>query len=346
MSGNFTHEYFHMLQAEHYRHRDYYAKGSEREKARGPRLAHSKVAPNGQSSRIWIRFEPGAYADGRAGRVSVPARTHTVETLRDARLVPAIQRCTTLLGMLATERLADRSGDTHLSSSTSASVRCMRLSAEAFEATFGLTLNEFYEEFATWRAEGFPRERIGPREKRPYASAGGAAMAQVIFARVVLIVLAISLAIGLGVGLARAQTPGATFVFHGDVTDRAAGRDSRGMGRCRGVVVDGVRASVERFNLTINVGSDHEAIASLLGPRDGAPTCQWDYGSSVVLVDDCVRPIFPPRHSDREARHRRHGGPHCRSGALLNRGPLWLEICPIRLRMVALRGLSGRESGA
>ena len=43
-------------------------------------------------------------------------------------------------------------------------------------------------------------------------------MAQVIFTRVVLTVLAISLAIGLGMGLARAQTPGATFVFHGDVT--------------------------------------------------------------------------------------------------------------------------------
>ena len=43
-------------------------------------------------------------------------------------------------------------------------------------------------------------------------------MAQVILTRVVLTVLAISLAIGLGAGLASAQTPGATFVFHGDVT--------------------------------------------------------------------------------------------------------------------------------
>ena len=70
-------------------------------------------------------------------------------------------------------------------------------------------------------------------------------MAQVIVARVVLTVVAISLAIGLGMGLARAQTPGATFVFHGDVTDRAAGRDSRRVGGYRGVAVGGIRTSVE-----------------------------------------------------------------------------------------------------
>ncbi len=116
-------------------------------------------------------------------------------------------------------------------------------------------------------------------------------MAQIIVARVVLTVVAISLAIGLGAGLARAQTPGATFVFHGDVTaERQAEIRAEWADVAAWLLTEyGLQWSAR---LTINVGSDHEAIASLLGPRDGAPSCQWDYGSSVVLVEDCVRPYF------------------------------------------------------
>ena len=116
-------------------------------------------------------------------------------------------------------------------------------------------------------------------------------MAQVILTRVVLSVLAISLAIGLGAGLARAQTPGATFVFHGDVTpERQA--------EMRAEWADVAAWLLEEYGLrwnfarTINVGSDHEVIARFLGPGDGAPSCEWDYASSVVLVDDCVSPYF------------------------------------------------------
>ena len=116
-------------------------------------------------------------------------------------------------------------------------------------------------------------------------------MAQVIVTRVVLTVLAISLAIGLGAGLASAQTPGATFVFHGDVTaERQA--------EIRAEWADVAAWLLEEYGLrwnfarTINVGSDHEVIARFLGPGDGAPSCEWDYASSVVLVDDCVSPYF------------------------------------------------------
>ena len=59
------------------------------------------------------------------------------------------------LGMLASKPLAQRAGP---QSSPQYFEQRARLSSpeEAFEATFGLTLGEFYEEFASWRAEGFP----------------------------------------------------------------------------------------------------------------------------------------------------------------------------------------------
>ena len=116
-------------------------------------------------------------------------------------------------------------------------------------------------------------------------------MPQMIFARVVLIVLAISLAIGLGMGLARAQTPGATFVFLGDVTtERQAEIRAEWADLAAWLLTEhGLQWS---FDLTINVGSDHESIARLLEPGDGAPSCQWQYRGSVVFVEDCVRPNF------------------------------------------------------
>ena len=56
---------------------------------------------------------------------------------------------------LASKLLAQRAGP---QSSPQCFEQRARLSSpeEAFEATFGLTLDEFYEEFASWRAERFP----------------------------------------------------------------------------------------------------------------------------------------------------------------------------------------------
>ena len=150
--GTFTHEYFHTLQAEHYRDR-YHANGFEREKAAGPGWLT-------EGSAEWAKFtymdsiRPGAYADGRAARVWSAERTN--ETLRDARLYVQ-SGMHNQLGLLATERLADRFGDASILESF-AQRALHATSADAFEATFGLTLDEFYDEFAAWRAEGFPRD--------------------------------------------------------------------------------------------------------------------------------------------------------------------------------------------
>ena len=150
--GLFAHEYFHVLQGEKYRSR-YYASGFVREKAPGPGWIT-------EGSPEWARFtymdsiRAGAYADARTARVWAAARS--TETLRDARLFLQ-SNMHFLLGMLATERLADRFGDTSIIEYFSQ--RALHAtSAQAFEATFGLTLDEFYDEFAAWRAEGFPRD--------------------------------------------------------------------------------------------------------------------------------------------------------------------------------------------
>ena len=59
------------------------------------------------------------------------------------------------LGSLASKLLPQRAGP---QSSPHYFEQRARLSApeEAFEAMSGLTLGEFYEEFASWRAERFP----------------------------------------------------------------------------------------------------------------------------------------------------------------------------------------------
>ena len=148
-------------------------------------------------------------------------------------------------------------------------------------------------------------------------------MAQVILTRVLLSVFAISLAIGLGAGLASAQTPGATFVFHGDATaERQAEIRAEWADVAAWLLAEyGLQWS---FSLTLNVGSDHESIAPLLGPGDGAPTCQWDYGSSVVLVADCVRPSFLL-----DAQLARQGiggtGDYIVEAGHSHRGPPWLS---------------------
>ena len=132
----------------------YHADGFEREKDEGPGWLV-------EGSPEWAKFtymdsiRAGAYADGASDRVWAAERT--TETLRDARLY--LQSGMHFqLGLLATERLADRFRETHRSSNTSASVRCMRLRRRHLKPTFGLTLDEFYDEFAAWRAEGFPRD--------------------------------------------------------------------------------------------------------------------------------------------------------------------------------------------
>ena len=61
------------------------------------------------------------------------------------------------LGMLAWERLVEKAGDFSLLGYYRN--RALHANPEAaFEATFGLTLEEFYEEFEAWRAAGFSRE--------------------------------------------------------------------------------------------------------------------------------------------------------------------------------------------
>ena len=104
-------------------------------------------------------------------------------------------------------------------------------------------------------------------------------MAQIIAARVVLTVVAISLAIGLGAGLASAQTPGATFVFHGDATAERQAELRAEWADVAAWLLSRSTDSSGDFDLTINVGSDHESIASphLLNPGHGAPSCQWQY---------------------------------------------------------------------
>ena len=152
-AGTFVHEYFHTLQADRHRPR-FFANGFEREKDEGPGWLI-------EGSAEWARFtyldsvRPGAYADERARRVSTSART--VETLRDG-LLYLQSGMHAHLGMLATERLIDRFGDAWILEYFSERA-FHATSAQAFEAAFGLTLDEFYDEFAAWRAEGFPREQ-------------------------------------------------------------------------------------------------------------------------------------------------------------------------------------------
>ena len=80
----------------------------------------------------------------------------SAEPLRDAVIYTASGSHYTL-GVLASELLDHRFGQRSLLEYFSQ--RALHAtSAEAFEATFGLTLDEFYDEFAAWRAEGFPSD--------------------------------------------------------------------------------------------------------------------------------------------------------------------------------------------
>ena len=154
-SGTFTHEYFHTLQSQRYRQR-YDANAFEREKDQAPGWLL-------EGSPEWVRYtymdsiRAGVYADVRA--IGVAAAARNAETLPDARLYLQ-SGMHAALGFLATERLTDRFGDASiLEYFTQRALHAT--SAQAFEATFGLTLDEFYDEFAAWRAEGFPRDAIG-----------------------------------------------------------------------------------------------------------------------------------------------------------------------------------------
>ena len=149
-------------------------------------------------------------------------------------------------------------------------------------------------------------------------------MAQVIVARVVLTVLAISLAIGLGAGLASAQTPGATFVFHGDVTPSGrprfapSGRMSpRGSSR---------RTAFVETNITINIGSDYDAVAPLAGPQPRRNVVrmalQRERGAPGRLRPrrfDCLATARPGRGSAAS-------GTTSSNEGHLHRGPWWLSL--------------------
>ena len=151
--GLFAHEYFHVLQGEKYRSR-YYANGFRAGKGTGPRLDHRRKP--GMGKVHVYGFDSARRLCGWGERLVCGSAERTNETLRDARLY--LQSGMHFqLGMLATERLADRFGDDSILEYFSQ--RALHAtSAEAFEATFGLTLDEYYNEFAAWRAEGFPRD--------------------------------------------------------------------------------------------------------------------------------------------------------------------------------------------
>ena len=111
-------------------------------------------------------------------------------------------------------------------------------------------------------------------------------MAQVIIARVVLTVVAISLAIGLGLGLARAQTPGATFVFHGDVT---AERQAEIRAEWADVAAWFEQSyGLTEQRITVHIGSDYQSITHLLDPQHSQSRCGWQYPGSIVRVDGCT----------------------------------------------------------
>ena len=59
------------------------------------------------------------------------------------------------LGLLASELLVRRAGPQALLDYFEQHVH-LGLPEESFEKVFGLTHDEFYEEFAAWRGNGFP----------------------------------------------------------------------------------------------------------------------------------------------------------------------------------------------
>ena len=129
--------------------------GSSGKRHRAP-AGSSKEAPE------WARFtyldsvRPGAYADGRAGPCVVRECAHQLKRFGTRLLYlqsgmhfhSACSRRSAWPIVLATHSILEYFSQRAFHAT----------SAQAFEAAFGLTLDEFYDEFAAWRAEGFPRD--------------------------------------------------------------------------------------------------------------------------------------------------------------------------------------------
>ena len=113
-----------------------------------------KEARNGQGSRIWIRFGPAPMRMGErlvCGPLNAPTRRF------ETRVCTCNPACTSNSACSRRSDLTDRFGDASILEYFSQ--RALHAtSAQAFEAAFGLTLDEFYDEFAAWRAEGFRRD--------------------------------------------------------------------------------------------------------------------------------------------------------------------------------------------
>ena len=141
---SFSHEYFHTLQNADYRERYRGASGPLWLKEGG-----AKYTENRYLDDRWL----DSY-DAQRGSLIRHMEGFDVK-LRDSTTYDSVAPY--FLGMLAWERLVEKAGDFSLIGYYRN--RAVHPSAEkAFEATFGLALEEFYVEFEAWRAAGFPRE--------------------------------------------------------------------------------------------------------------------------------------------------------------------------------------------
>ena len=143
---SFSHEYFHTLQ-----------------------LGASDASGASSASRLTWLLEGGAkYAENRylndrrldsyeAQRAGMIRHMEQLDVkLRESTTYDSVP-APYFLGMLAWERLVEKAGDFSLIGYYR-NRALSTTSGEAFDRTFGLTLDEFYKEFEAWRAAGFPRE--------------------------------------------------------------------------------------------------------------------------------------------------------------------------------------------
>lgn len=148
-SATFAHEYFHALQNSRYNPRYYTA------------------TPLRDDAPFWLTEGGATYAnalyDAHRGHRSYETQRHSwvrsteqiSESLSQA-LVSG-SNAPYVLGALASERLADKAGEASLIEYFSNRTE-HATTEETFEATFGLALDAFYEEFADWRAAGFAED--------------------------------------------------------------------------------------------------------------------------------------------------------------------------------------------
>ena len=146
---SFVHEYFHTLQLAEYNER-YYTFAPLKDS--GPRWLLEGAAKYAENRYLDVRgFD--SYDAQRA--MMIRYMTQVDVTLRGSTIYDSVAPY--FLGMLAWEWLVEKAGDFSLLGYYRN--RALHANPEAaFQATFGLTLEEFYEEFEAWRAAGFSRE--------------------------------------------------------------------------------------------------------------------------------------------------------------------------------------------